>query len=316
MEENIEEKWEELYKLQSKALIKAKNLKNIVLGGGTTINQYLSEDPMRYSEDLDFFIEPPFDKDNINKVIKELQIELSKDSSFNLSRVSSNDSSVKKFFINDILKIEVLNFNNKRFKNFFDLELVNLENPYDLLLLYKFKAISDRNSISDLFDIWILTNEHLKTLNVNNMMNDLFNKFYLTTDYEYNLEILIKSIKLVNINSLDTNIYLTKNYVDKKHEIKQELEQFKNNLIIELSKNNNINFNYFDRLINNLIKNEYLENINNKDDIIEYLEYVDNDFSNLEKLRIQKNLDNNLESLLSKIDLIKDNQLNKLNNLK
>lgn len=278
--------WVELYDLQDRVLKEIASIDAIALGGGTGLNRFITKDSIRYSEDLDIFISPPFDEKNLNGLTKKIYYQIS--NSLRTSSITLNDGNTKRFMVENSLKIEILNSNGKRFYPPIDInDSIPLENPKELLL-YKIAAISDRFNIRDLFDIWVLTREHINEMNFAEIEDNLCQKFYISMDYIYTINDFIKGVKYTSINTFDNLIFLTEKYQEYRADIIDELIEFKEKLGRVLLSELTANFNIEDRLLNSEII-EYNE-LKEKSEIIDFLEYGTTEFSKLDILFIKDTL--------------------------
>ena len=186
------------------------------------------------------------------------------------------------------LKIEVLNSNGRSFYSYMEFDnSIPLENPQELLL-YKIAAISDRYNIRDLFDIWVLTREHINEMNFAKIEDNLCQKFYISMDYIYKINDFIKGVKHTNLNTFDNLIFLTEKYQPYREDILSELILFKEKLNKVLLSELVANFNIEDRLLNSKIT-EYPE-LKDKSEIIDFIEYGTTEFSKLDILFIKDTL--------------------------
>ncbi len=278
--------WTKLYALQDQVLEEISSINSIALGGGTGLNRFITKDSIRYSEDLDIFIAPPFNETSLKEYTKKIYYQIS--NHFNTSSIISSDGNTKRFMVENELKIEILNSNGKSFYPYIKLDnSIPLENPQELLL-YKIAAISDRYNIRDLFDIWVLTREHIKEINFAKIEDNLCQKFYISMDYIYKINDFIKGVKHTNLNTFDNLIFLTEKYQPYKEDILAELILFKERLNKVLLSEVVVNFNIEDRLLNSKIT-EYHE-LKDKSEIIDFIEYGTTEFSKLDILFIKDTL--------------------------
>ena len=278
--------WVRLYDLQDKVLEEISSIESIALGGGTGLNRFITKESMRYSEDLDIFITPPFDEKNLKVYTKKIYSKIS--NSFNTSSIISSDGNTNRFMVENKLKIEVLNSNAKNFYPYIKIDnSIPLENAQELLL-YKIAAISDRYNIRDLFDIWVLTREHIREMNFAQIEDKLCQKFYISMDYIYKINDFLKGVKYTNLNTFDNLIFLTEKYQPYREEIIAELTLFKEKLNKALLSELTANFNIEDRLLNSKIT-EYNE-LKDKSEIIDFIEYGTTEFSKLDILFIKDTL--------------------------
>lgn len=169
-----------LYALQDKILdiVSSSDLK-IYLSGGTALHRFHYKN-LRYSEDLDFFnIDNTKSLDNFGDILKSHNISF---------KMESNESNFKRFVIDRILKIDIINDEVPHFGGFIKKNGLYIDNINNILS-NKLSAVVSRSEARDIYDIYTILKYH-----------------------QINKDNIIKSVKEKTADSIDSIIIMLQTF--------------------------------------------------------------------------------------------------------
>ena len=265
--------WEAVYANQKKLLKVLSGIDDIFLGGGTAIQCYTIPMKYRESEDLDFFVDHVMDKGEGARINRTMVDALRKTDGIELMNSTKTEDGTHRTSWgidenDEIIKIELLDFTDARYG---DLDFVKhedfprIENNYNLLL-YKLKALCDRqDTIKDLFDIYFIFKE-LEPIPIKTMLIDLRQKFEESTGYIYDEKHLARALDLENRNWDIVPTDVTKIYWDY---IKIAVDEFRIDFLKQLL---DPLIKYFDFTFETYIKTMANQNDCEPEDFINFFE--------------------------------------------
>lgn len=256
--------WGAVYDNQKKVLAALNPIEEIFLGGGTAIQYYVLKQRYRESEDLDFFVDHKMQKGERASISRKM-INCLRGAGIEIDHNLTTEQGTIRIFCgfrdnDEQIKIELLDFTTERFGDLSYIEhhdFPRIENAYNLLL-YKLKALHDRqDTVKDLFDIFFLF-KVLGAVNTKEMLTDLNLKFEETTNYNYREKEVLKAF---SVKRREWDIIPSEVTLSNWQHVKIAVEDFRKAFLSEFlnPESETLDFTYATYLKQNALKEEVTE---------------------------------------------------------